>query len=383
MVIGFKSDAIADVNGKMEKLLDNLAFYCYDGCGSANYEYYKENLLNDYSDDIKTTEDIVWDNGMNSREAIASQYCSIYGEIGVAADDFLFENDTKVMGVKWVGAYWKGGDSDFDMEIIFYYNRSEGNVPGDIYAGPFFHPNEETNETHVEENWFCYNVSLPEPILFPGGEKFWVSIQSIANILPQWGTGVHETPQRLATLCWKGEHFDVFDWVHSEDRFGFFWDLSFQLTGEENLPPNAPTITGETEGKVGKEYEYKFNAIDPNGDDVKYFIDWGDNTTDWTGYNLSGTDVNVNHTWVEKGNYTIKAKAVDMYGAESEWGTLEVTMPKSKPFNFNFPLISWLLERFPLLNERRLCVVWGNNDYLCSSVLTYHTIYITISIIIT
>ena len=348
MVIGFKSDAIPDVNSEMEEFFDNLAFYCYDGCGSANYEYYKENLLNDYSDDIETTQNVVWDNGMNSRWGIASQYDSIIGEMGLAADDFLFENDTKVMGVKWVGIYWAPAeDHDYDMEIIFYHNRSEGNMPGDIYAGPFFYPNEETNETRMDENWSSYNVSLPEPILFLGGEKYWVSIQSIADIFPQWGVGAHETPQRLATLCWKGEVADVFDWVHIEVLLHLFLDLSFQLTGEENLPPNAPTITGETEGKAGREYEYTFNAIDPNGDDVEYFIDWGDNTSTWTGYNLSGTDVKVKHTWSEKGNYTIKAKAVDMYGAESEWGTLEVTMPKNKPFNFNFNLLGWLFERFP------------------------------------
>ncbi len=115
----------------------------------------------------------------------------------------------------------------------------------------------------------------------------------------------------------------------------------------ENQPPNAPTINGETNGKAGTEYEYTFNATDPDGDDVKYFIDWGDNNTEWTGYNPSGTDVKVKHTWSDKGTYMIKAKAVDMYGAESDWGALEVEMPKNKAFNFNFNLLEWLFERFP------------------------------------
>jgi len=43
---------------------------------------------------IGITQNIVWDNGMNSYGAFSSQYCSIYGEIGLVADDFLFENDT-------------------------------------------------------------------------------------------------------------------------------------------------------------------------------------------------------------------------------------------------------------------------------------------------
>jgi len=43
----------------------------------------------------------------------------------------------------------------------------------------------------------------------------------------------------------------------------------------------------------------------------------------------------------------IKAKAEDIYGLESDWGTLEVTMPKSKTIHFNFNLLSRLFERFP------------------------------------
>jgi hypothetical protein len=106
-------------------------------------------------------------------------------------------------------------------------------------------------------------------------------------------------------------------------------DMCFMTYGRNNQPPDAPTIDGQTRGKVGKEYEYTFNATDPNDDDVKYCIDWGDNTTEWTRYNPSGTDVKVKHTWSKKGDYTIRAKAVDVYDAESGWGTLDVTMPKS------------------------------------------------------
>ncbi|MCK4332544.1 MAG: Zn-dependent exopeptidase M28, partial [Thermoplasmatales archaeon] len=67
----------------------------------------------------------------------------------------------------------------------------------------------------------------------------------------------------------------------------------------------------------------------------------------WTGYNPSGIEVKVKHTWSEKGDYTIKAKAKDIHDAEGPEGTLEVTMPKNKAFNFNFPLLNWLFERFP------------------------------------
>jgi len=122
---------------------------------------------------------------------------------------------------------------------------------------------------------------------------------------------------------------------------------SAYIIKKENQPPNKPTISGQTSGKAGKEYEYTFNATDPDGDDVRYFIDWGDNNTEWTGYNPSGTDVKVKHTWSEKGTYNITAKAQDIYDVEGPGGTLEVTMPKNKPFIFNFNMLEWFFERFP------------------------------------
>ena len=124
-------------------------------------------------------------------------------------------------------------------------------------------------------------------------------------------------------------------------------DMCFKTYGRDNQPPNAPSIDGETSGKAGKEYEYTFNAIDPDGDNIKYFIDWGDDNTEWTDFHASGTDVKVKHTWSEKGTYNITAKAKDIHGAEGPEVTLEITMPKNKAFNFNFNLLSWLFERFP------------------------------------
>jgi len=115
------------------------------------------------------------------------------------------------------------------------------------------------------------------------------------------------------------------------------WEAAgFPMRGNE--PPNEPTITGKTNVKVGKEYDYKFKATDPNEDGVKYFIDWGDNNTEWTDYHGSGEMVTVKHTWNEKGNYTIKAKTQDFYGNESDWATLTVIVPKNKALNFNLNL---------------------------------------------
>jgi hypothetical protein len=113
-----------------------------------------------------------------------------------------------------------------------------------------------------------------------------------------------------------------------------------------NQPPNPPTIDGPTSGKQGQSYNYTFNSIDPNQDDLYYFIDWGDQTnSSWIGPYLSGNDVIKSHRW-SKGTYVIIVQAKDINGLESNWSTLQVTMPFSyEPPHLRF--FEWLFERFP------------------------------------
>jgi len=128
-------------------------------------------------------------------------------------------------------------------------------------------------------------------------------------------------------------------------------------TGGDNSPPETPEIDGPTSGKAGVEYNYTLSSTDPDGDDVFYCIDWGDDTGEvcmgddtgevCMGPYASGEEVIVSHIWTEQDTYTIKVKAKDTYDAESDWATLEVSMPMNKPFNFNFNLLSWLFERLP------------------------------------
>ena len=116
----------------------------------------------------------------------------------------------------------------------------------------------------------------------------------------------------------------------------------------ENIAPNEPIIDGPLYGKPGTIYSYHFQSIDPDGDDVKFFIDWGDDIVEWTDFYNSGVDVEVKHIWIDKGIYIIRAKARDINGAESEWAEFEVSMSRDKSISSS-PLLRFL-ERYPLLN---------------------------------
>ena len=88
-------------------------------------------------------------------------------------------------------------------------------------------------------------------------------------------------------------------------------------------PPILPSITGPNSGTVGMQYNYTFVTTDPDGDNVYYAIDWGDNTSvNWIGPYKSGEEMTINHTWVVENNYIIKCEAKNPYDSMSNWSTL-------------------------------------------------------------
>ena len=113
----------------------------------------------------------------------------------------------------------------------------------------------------------------------------------------------------------------------------------------DNNKPSTPSISGPTEGKIRKEYEYTFTATDDTFDSVSYFVDWGDGTTSgWTDYVSSGTEVKLTHTWQEKGTYIIKCKVRDLAYNESDWATSQVNMPVvyEHPVTLLEKIFNWL-----------------------------------------
>jgi len=113
------------------------------------------------------------------------------------------------------------------------------------------------------------------------------------------------------------------------------WDefLKIYLGITDNQPPTTPELSGPGQGKPQVQYNCTVKATDPENQDLFYFIDWGDGTnTGWIGPFSSSVLINLNHTYVSKGTYIIKAKVKDEMNAESEWGALEVKIPRIKPF---------------------------------------------------
>ena len=126
-----------------------------------------------------------------------------------------------------------------------------------------------------------------------------------------------------------------------------------EITQKINNPPDKPTITGKENGKAGDPYTYIFASTDSDGDDVSYYIKWGDgDITDWTTFQPSGPPgYSESHIWSAQKKYNIEAKAKDTDDAESDWSTLEVSMPKIKRYttiiqffrNIRSPILYYIL----------------------------------------
>ncbi|RLF37088.1 MAG: hypothetical protein DRN08_00130, partial [Thermoplasmata archaeon] len=143
----------------------------------------------------------------------------------------------------------------------------------------------------------------------------------------------------------------------------------WEFTVTENYPPNKPLQpSGPTSGHTGTEYTYSSITYDPNNDNISYWFDWGDgNNTGWMNWVPSGTEITISHTWNSGGYYTIRVKARDIYGAESEWSDPLTVFINSDPHTPSHP--------YPPHRERGLgkyvTLSWDGGDPNTNDTITY------------
>jgi len=156
----------------------------------------------------------------------------------------------------------------------------------------------------------------------------------------------------------NGNPYPVGEPWYSED-YGYWWgiiydmDLCFETYGRDNLFPEAPIISGPNSGLPGISYDFTFNAVDPDGDDVRFIIEWGDLTSDLTEFVTSGTDVTLSHIWTSKGSYTITVKAMDTYGMVGPESTKTIIIPRNKASGnlLFFQLFERFQNTFPIIQN--------------------------------
>jgi hypothetical protein len=162
-------------------------------------------------------------------------------------------------------------------------------------------------------------------------------------------SSVTEDNTMVIATVFNDEWHQAYSYPPNNNPFNAYYaDETVGVRVGNNRLPDTPLIDGATSGEIEIPYNYTFNSVDPDWfDEVYYYIDWGDGQIEeWIGPYNSGEEITLSHIWDTKDTYTLKAKAKDVNGEESDWGTLEVTVPKNKLFIFNFPLLNWLFENF-------------------------------------
>ena len=196
-------------------------------------------------------------------------------------------------------------------------------------------------------------TSLSVLIEDPEGDSFDWSIETNPDIGSSSDTGEYNGVK--ACTISNLEYDTTYTWyVNATDSgSGETTEEVYTFTTVANSPPGIPDIDGETNGEAGESYEYTFVTTDPDESDIWYYIEWGDDTnTGWIGPYSSGEQITKSHTWSEEDAYIIRCKAKDVYDEESDWGTLEVTMPVNKAvdspfFDFiesHFPRLFWFIN---------------------------------------
>ena len=109
--------------------------------------------------------------------------------------------------------------------------------------------------------------------------------------------------------------------VARDNRGGLNESSTWNFTTKSNKPPNTPGQPfGPTNGAAGAELEYVTSTYEPDGDDLYYWFDWGNgNNSGWIGPVPSNEIANASYIWTEGGDFIIRVKAKDVFGAESNW----------------------------------------------------------------
>jgi hypothetical protein len=136
--------------------------------------------------------------------------------------------------------------------------------------------------------------------------------------------------------------------------FGYLLEeLSFDLVSTTfeaaSDPPERPsTPLRPTDFSAGDIRSYQTSSVDPDGDRIRYIMDWDDGSDlSYSDFLISGEPCSFNHTWIVKGDHEIRVKARDKYGEESSWSDpLSISMPRSKLMK---TFLLRFLERYPTI----------------------------------
>jgi hypothetical protein len=253
------------------------------------------------------TDSIVWD---------SNEHMDNHGD---DFGDIVYDNIQVVMGVF-------NDDDGFVDETVMA--RVGDNDPPDEPTDPNPLDGELDVDVNVDLSWQCSD---------PDGDSLTYDVYFGTTSPPPLVESGHNSktydPGILdpeTTYYWKIVAWDL----PGDFKSGPIWD--FTTSQNPNSPPLAPTVAGPSNPKIDQTITFTFNSVDPDGDDVRFIIDWDDSSTDTTTFVPSGGDNTASHAWSEKGTYYCTVKGEDEHGAVGEETIFTIVVGKSKAISTPF-----------------------------------------------
>ena len=143
--------------------------------------------------------------------------------------------------------------------------------------------------------------------------QFWDAI--FGEMMPEIGRANHDSKEDNLPIIGRS----CIRWCYYQTNL--FGDPALKMTEITNAPPTTPNIpSGPTTGKIGVDYTFSSSATDPDADAQLFYLwSWGNEESDWMGPYQSGQLVQAIHKWSVMGDYEVKVKVKDNYGAVSGW----------------------------------------------------------------
>jgi len=183
----------------------------------------------------------------------------------------------------------------------------------------------------------------------PEGDEWWLRVDWDDGTYEEWDGPYDSGGAVTKSHTWSRDGLYNVK-AKSRDRWDDSWWSEEYPVRIGNWPPDAPEISGPKSGKKNQVLTYTFVSEDHEGEDIFYYIEWGDDSVDdWFGPFPSGQEVTASHQYGTEEIFEIRAKAKDINDEEGPEGTLIVTMPRNKLTSNIF--ILWLLEQFQFLEK--------------------------------
>ncbi len=230
---------------------------------------------------------------------------------------------------------------------IYVGSASKEEIGGSIYNVGYLHAFGVGN-LKADANGPYYGL-INESVQFEGYSKGGFSPHSYLWDFGDNNTSDEKDPTHI--YMESGNYTVVFTVIDNNSNISI--DTTFAWIQDGNNPPNTPVIDGPSHGNPGIAYNYKFTGTDLDGSIIYLFVDWDDGSnTGWLGPYNSDKEITFSHKWSQRGTYTIRCKAKDPYGAESDWSEFKIIIPRVRVSAYQ-----WFLERFQILEKIRYCEV--------------------------